>query len=53
MMPPVSNALSNNNNMADAIAAFSAERTKAGKAAVAWAAHLGSYFQWTGRPPSR
>ena len=29
----------------DAIDAFSAERTKAGKAAVAWAAHLGSYFQ--------
>ena len=33
---------------ADAIAAFSAERTKAGKAAVAWAAHLGSYFQMDG-----
>lgn len=35
----------------DAVAAFSAERTKAGKAAVAWAAHLGSYFQMdeTGR----
>jgi 2-polyprenyl-6-methoxyphenol hydroxylase-like FAD-dependent oxidoreductase len=29
----------------DAIDDFSAERTKAGKAAVAWAAHLGSYFQ--------
>jgi hypothetical protein len=26
-------------------AAFSAERSKAGRAAVAWAAHLGSYFQ--------
>ncbi len=32
----------------DAIAAFSAERTKAGAAAVAWAAHLGSYFQMDG-----
>jgi len=29
----------------DAINLFSAERTKAGQAAVAWAAHLGSYFQ--------
>jgi len=29
----------------DAINDFSAERIKAGKAAVAWAAHLGSYFQ--------
>jgi 2-polyprenyl-6-methoxyphenol hydroxylase-like FAD-dependent oxidoreductase len=28
-----------------AINAFSLERTKAGRAAVAWAAHLGSYFQ--------
>jgi 2-polyprenyl-6-methoxyphenol hydroxylase-like FAD-dependent oxidoreductase len=35
----------NNNLIEDAIEAFSAERTKAGKAAVAWAAHLGSYFQ--------
>jgi 2-polyprenyl-6-methoxyphenol hydroxylase-like FAD-dependent oxidoreductase len=38
-------ALSARNAIEDAIAAFSAERTKAGKAAVAWAAHLGSYFQ--------
>jgi 2-polyprenyl-6-methoxyphenol hydroxylase-like FAD-dependent oxidoreductase len=29
----------------DATNAFSTERTEAGKAAVAWAAHLGSYFQ--------
>jgi 2-polyprenyl-6-methoxyphenol hydroxylase-like FAD-dependent oxidoreductase len=38
-------ALSTNNLIEDAIDTFSAERTKAGKAAVAWAAHLGSYFQ--------
>ena len=38
-------ALNTNDLVADAIDAFSAERTKAGKAAVAWAAHLGSYFQ--------
>lgn len=29
----------------DAVQAFSLERTTAGRAAVAWAAHLGSYFQ--------
>ena len=34
-----------NERIEHAIAAFSAERSKAGKAAVAWAAHLGSYFQ--------
>jgi len=44
----LANALGTNNHIADAIAAFSAERTKAGKAAVAWAAHLGSYFQMDG-----
>jgi 2-polyprenyl-6-methoxyphenol hydroxylase-like FAD-dependent oxidoreductase len=38
-------ALSTNDRIEDAIAAFSAERTKAGLAAVKWAAHLGSYFQ--------
>jgi 2-polyprenyl-6-methoxyphenol hydroxylase-like FAD-dependent oxidoreductase len=44
-------ALSTDHRIEDAIDAFSAERTKAGKAAVAWAAHLGSYFQMdrTGR----
>ena len=41
----LASALSTNNRIEDAVAAFSAERTKAGKAAVAWAAHLGSYFQ--------
>ena len=38
-------ALSATGRIEDAIASFSAERTPAGKAAVAWAAHLGSYFQ--------
>jgi hypothetical protein len=38
-------ALSTNDSTEDALAAFSAERTKAGSAAVKWAAHLGSYFQ--------
>jgi 2-polyprenyl-6-methoxyphenol hydroxylase-like FAD-dependent oxidoreductase len=38
-------ALSAHDRIEDAIAAFSAERTKAGRAAVEWAAHLGSYFQ--------
>ena len=38
-------ALSAHPRVEDAIHAFSAERTEAGKAAVAWAAHLGSYFQ--------
>jgi 2-polyprenyl-6-methoxyphenol hydroxylase-like FAD-dependent oxidoreductase len=41
----LANMLSKNDRVEDAISAFSAERTKAGKAAVAWAAHLGSYFQ--------
>ncbi|MGE3156044.1 MAG: FAD-dependent monooxygenase [Xanthobacteraceae bacterium] len=41
----LASALSNNDRIAEAIDAFSAERTAAGKAAVAWAAHLGSYFQ--------
>jgi hypothetical protein len=40
--------LSTNDRVEDAIAAFSAERTKAGAAAVEWAAHLGSYFQMDG-----
>jgi 2-polyprenyl-6-methoxyphenol hydroxylase-like FAD-dependent oxidoreductase len=44
----LANALSTNNQITDAIAAFSVERMKAGKAAVAWAAHLGSYFQMDG-----
>jgi 2-polyprenyl-6-methoxyphenol hydroxylase-like FAD-dependent oxidoreductase len=38
-------ALNASHRIEDAINAFSAERTRAGKAAVAWAAHLGSYFQ--------
>jgi 2-polyprenyl-6-methoxyphenol hydroxylase-like FAD-dependent oxidoreductase len=38
-------ALGKHNSIEDAIAAFSAERAKAGSAAVEWAAHLGSYFQ--------
>jgi 2-polyprenyl-6-methoxyphenol hydroxylase-like FAD-dependent oxidoreductase len=38
-------ALGANEQIEDAVAAFSAERSKAGQAAVAWAAHLGSYFQ--------
>jgi 2-polyprenyl-6-methoxyphenol hydroxylase-like FAD-dependent oxidoreductase len=38
-------ALSTNDSTEDALAAFSLERTKAGSAAVKWAAHLGSYFQ--------
>ena len=41
----LADALGANNRIDDAIAAFSAERTKAGRAAVEWAAHLGSYFQ--------
>jgi 2-polyprenyl-6-methoxyphenol hydroxylase-like FAD-dependent oxidoreductase len=41
----LASALTTHDHIADAIGAFSAERTKAGKAAVAWAAHLGSYFQ--------
>jgi 2-polyprenyl-6-methoxyphenol hydroxylase-like FAD-dependent oxidoreductase len=48
----LANALDTSNHIEDATAAFSTERTKAGKAAVAWAAHLGSYFQMDkrGRP---
>ena len=38
-------ALGTNERIEHAISAFSAERSKAGKEAVAWAAHLGSYFQ--------
>ena len=38
-------ALAEHDRIENAIDAFSEERTKAGKAAVAWAAHLGSYFQ--------
>lgn len=41
----LASALGTNARVEDAIDAFSAERTKAGQAAVAWAAHLGSYFQ--------
>jgi 2-polyprenyl-6-methoxyphenol hydroxylase-like FAD-dependent oxidoreductase len=38
-------ALSTQATVEDAIKTFSVERTKAGLAAVKWAAHLGSYFQ--------
>jgi 2-polyprenyl-6-methoxyphenol hydroxylase-like FAD-dependent oxidoreductase len=38
-------ALSAHDRVEDAINAFSIQRTEAGRAAVAWAAHLGSYFQ--------
>ena len=38
-------ALNANHRVEEAVSAFSVERTKAGQAAVAWAAHLGSYFQ--------
>jgi 2-polyprenyl-6-methoxyphenol hydroxylase-like FAD-dependent oxidoreductase len=38
-------ALRTNARIDDAISVFSAERAKAGSAAVKWAAHLGSYFQ--------
>ena len=41
----LTDALKAHSRIDDALAAFSADRTKAGKAAVAWAAHLGSYFQ--------
>ena len=41
----LTDALKVHSRIDDALAAFSADRTKAGKAAVAWAAHLGSYFQ--------
>ena len=38
-------ALEMNEDIETAVGAFSAERIRAGKAAVDWAAHLGSYFQ--------
>jgi 2-polyprenyl-6-methoxyphenol hydroxylase-like FAD-dependent oxidoreductase len=41
----LADALRANGRIEDAISVFSAERSKAGKAAVEWAAHLGSYFQ--------
>lgn len=41
----LANALAANDGIETAIEAFSAERTKAGRAAVEWAAKLGSYFQ--------
>jgi 2-polyprenyl-6-methoxyphenol hydroxylase-like FAD-dependent oxidoreductase len=44
----LANALNLHPRIDDAVTAFSAERTEAGKAAVAWAAHLGSYFQMDG-----
>ena len=44
----ITQALSAHDRVDDAIAAFSVERRTAGRAAVAWAAHLGSYFQMEG-----
>jgi hypothetical protein len=47
-------ALTTHDRVEDVINAYSLERTKAGHAAVAWAAHLGSYFQmdkWGHRRP--
>jgi 2-polyprenyl-6-methoxyphenol hydroxylase-like FAD-dependent oxidoreductase len=41
----LADALAANSTVKGAIAAFSAERTKAGRAAVEWAAKLGSYFK--------
>jgi 2-polyprenyl-6-methoxyphenol hydroxylase-like FAD-dependent oxidoreductase len=41
----LANALARNPEIKTAVAEFSDERTKAGKAAVEWAAKLGSYFQ--------
>jgi len=41
----LADALVRHDRVEDAIAAFSAERTVAGRAAVRWAARLGSYFQ--------
>jgi 2-polyprenyl-6-methoxyphenol hydroxylase-like FAD-dependent oxidoreductase len=41
----LANALRTHDQLSEAISSFSNERTKAGKAAVDWAAHLGSYFQ--------
>jgi 2-polyprenyl-6-methoxyphenol hydroxylase-like FAD-dependent oxidoreductase len=47
----LADALNDYESVEEALAAYSAERTTAGKAAVQWAAHLGSYFQMdsTGR----
>lgn len=47
----LTNALATCANVSDAIAQFSNERIPAGREAVKWAAHLGSYFQMdtTGR----
>jgi 2-polyprenyl-6-methoxyphenol hydroxylase-like FAD-dependent oxidoreductase len=41
----LADALAANNEIEAAITSFSTDRTKAGRAAVAWAAKLGSYFQ--------
>jgi len=41
----LASALAANNEIGAAVAVFSSERTKAGWAAVEWAAKLGSYFQ--------
>jgi len=41
----LADALARHDRVEDAISAFSAERTAAGRAAVRWAARLGSYFQ--------
>ena len=41
----LASALDANEDIETGIGEFSAERTKAGNAAVDWAAHLGSYFQ--------
>lgn len=41
----LSDSLEKNDRVEDAVVAFSAARTVAGRAAVKWAAHLGSYFQ--------
>ena len=42
--PPPHGCIETNDRIENAIEAFSAERTKAGKAAVAWAAHLRIVF---------
>jgi hypothetical protein len=41
----LADALARHERVNDAVAAFSADRTVAGRAAVRWAARLGSYFQ--------
>lgn len=41
----LANALAAHSEIEAGVEAFSTERTKAGKAAVEWAAKLGSYFQ--------